>query len=51
VRSEATLAFFSGGTPGEPSFDGDSDFSEEFGYKEGFAGGSGFEKDEFDKWI
>jgi hypothetical protein len=59
VRSEATLAFFSAGVPGnapregsrDHSLDGDSDFSEEFGYKEGFAGGSGFEKDEFDKWV
>jgi hypothetical protein len=62
VRSEATLAFFSAGVPGDAgvpprdssgdhSLDGDSDFSEEFGYKEGFAGGSGFEHDEFDKWV
>jgi hypothetical protein len=51
VRSQATRAFFSAVTPRDESLDGDSDFSEEFGYKEGFAGGSGFEKDEFDKWI
>ena len=29
----------------------DPDFSEEFGYERGFAGGSGFENVEFDKWV
>jgi hypothetical protein len=51
VRSQATLAFFSAGTARGESLDGDSDFSEEFGYEQGFAGGSGFDKDEFDKWT
>jgi hypothetical protein len=31
--------------------DPEPDFSEEFGYERGFAGGSGFEKVEFDKWV
>jgi hypothetical protein len=51
VRSEATLGFFSDASARHESLDEDADFSEEFGYKRGFAGGSGFEKDEFDKWI
>jgi hypothetical protein len=34
-----------------PGPDSDPDFSEEFGYERGYAGGSGFENVEFDKWV
>jgi hypothetical protein len=36
-------------TPQEP--ESDPDFSDEFGYVSGYAGGSGFENVEFDRWT
>ena len=53
TRREAHGEAVVGLAAGDPGLGGssDPDFSEEFGYERGFAGGSGFENVEFDRWV
>jgi hypothetical protein len=51
VGSQAAAGFFSSLAAMDTARDADADFSQEFGNDEGFAGGSGFEGDSFDKWT
>lgn len=56
VSTEAVRAFFAeldarGAPRTQAEPEGDPDFSEEFGFMSGYAGGSGFEDVEFDRWV
>lgn len=51
VSTPSARAFFSRSEPGPEEMEDDPDFSEEFGYERGYAGGSGFENVEFERWT
>jgi hypothetical protein len=51
LGSPAGAAFFASIAASASEREQDPDFSQEFGNDEGFAGGSGFEHDAFDKWT
>lgn len=51
LSTEAARAFFAGSSHEQEDAGGDADFGSEFGHEYGYAGGSGFENTDFDKWV